>query len=139
MPSLRVLLRIFLILVLCTDGIFGAWATTRMAVNELGRAAQTSASHHRSTRAGGNADTVKLAAQAPSCEKQAGLDPASHHDDCDCGSVSSCTCSCMLTFFPARSVPGFAARHRLASVYPAQPPSPPVSDEISRLFRPPIG
>lgn len=35
MPSLRVLLRMFLILVLCADGILSAQATTRMAVRHI--------------------------------------------------------------------------------------------------------
>ncbi|QWF17089.1 CopL family metal-binding regulatory protein [Lysobacter capsici] len=142
MPSLRVLLRIALILVLCTDGIFSAWAATRMAVNELGRATQSSASHHsNATAAQAKAKAADVAAGVDAGKQTAGHDPASplaHHDDCDCDGLSGCACSCMLTFFPGRNAPLFAAQYLLASAYLAQPLLPPAGEEISRLFRPPI-
>lgn len=142
MPSLRVLLRIALILVLCTDGIFSAWAATRMAVNELGRGTQSSASHHSGTSTAKTEASIADTASGVDKSKQtAGNDPASplaHHDDCDCDGLSGCACSCMLTFFPGRNAPLFAAQHLLASAYLAQPLLPPVGEEISRLFRPPI-
>ena len=64
--------------------------------------------------------------------------PLDHHDDCDCSTVSGCACSCMLTFFPGRNAPLFAAQHTLASVYLAPPLLPPARRQVSRLFRPPI-
>jgi hypothetical protein len=149
MPSLRVLLRIALILVLCTDGIFSAWAATRMAVNELGRNAQSSASHHSNattakaktaavadSTAGNTADNTADAGKQTSSHDPDS--PLAHHDDCDCDGLSGCACSCMLTFFPGRNAPLFAAQHMLASAYLAQPLLAPVGEEISRLFRPPI-
>lgn len=142
MPSLRVLLRIALILVLCTDGIFSAWAATRMAVNELGRGAQSGASHHPGvSNAKAEAAVADNAGGVDKSRQAAGHDPASplaHHDDCDCDGLSGCACSCMLTFFPGRNAPLFAAQHLLASDYLAQPQLPPVGEDISRLFRPPI-
>lgn len=142
MPSLRVLLRIALILVLCTDGIFSAWAATRMAVNELGRGTESSASHHsNATTAKAKAKVADTANGADASKRTADQDPASplaHHDDCDCDGLSGCACSCMLTFFPGRNAPLFAAQHLLASAYLAQPLLPAVDEEISQLFRPPI-
>lgn len=142
MPSLRVLLRIALILVLCTDGIFSAWAATRMAVNELGRGAQSGVSHHPgASLAKAKVKAADAASGADASKQTSGHDPASplaHHDDCDCDGLSGCACSCMLTFFPGRNAPLFAAQHMLASAYLAQPQLPPVGEEISRLFRPPI-
>ena len=132
MPSPRVLLRMLLILVLCADGIFAAWASTRMAVAELGHGASSSVSHHGAakTRAQGFAHEDGTGAPIP--------DPSPHHDDCDCSSLSGCACSCMLTFFPGRNAPLFCAQHTLASMHPAPPLLPPVRHRLSALFRPPI-
>lgn len=151
MPSPRVLLRLLLILVLCTDGIFAAWASTRMAVNELGRTGYSGASHHGAGQAGTAAEKrlakaraddqpgAQVAARARGKAAQgAPAAPLDHHDDCDCSNVSGCACSCMLTFFPGRTTPLFAAQHTLASVYLAPPLLPPARRQVSRLFRPPI-
>ena len=154
MPSPRVLLRLLLILVLCTDGIFAAWASTRMAVNELGRTGYSGVSHHGAGSAGqararaekqlakARAETRPGAQLATATRGKAAQGapaaPLDHHDDCDCSNVSGCACSCMLTFFPGRNAPLFAAQHTLASVYLAPPLLPPARRQISRLFRPPI-
>lgn len=135
MPSSRVLLRMFLILVLCADGIFAAWASTRMAVAELGHGASSSVSHH------GASGPAKAPGQRLAQDDGAGApvpDPSPHHDDCDCSSLSGCTCSCMLTFFPGRNAPLFCAQHTLASMHLAPPLLPPVRHRLSALFRPPI-
>ena len=140
MPSPRVLLRLLLVLVLCTDGIFAAWASTRMAVNELGRTGYSGASHHGAGPAGTAAEKRLAKARADDQPGAQGAPaaPLDHHDDCDCSNVSGCACSCMLTFFPGRNAPLFAAQHTLASVYLAPPLLPPARRQVSRLFRPPI-
>jgi len=145
MPSSRVLLRMVLILVLCADGIFAAWASTRMAVAELGHGAYSGAAHH-SADAKTRGAVREIADEGGSERRGAtgsgvaghGSDPSIHHDDCDCGGLSGCACSCMLTFFPGRNAPLFAAQHTLAAAYLAPPLLPPVPHRISPLFRPPI-
>ncbi|HEX7802834.1 MAG TPA: CopL family metal-binding regulatory protein [Pseudoxanthomonas sp.] len=134
MPSIRLLLRIFLILVLCADGTTGAWAATRMATNQASQANQASAGAKSKSGCDTDNSHDKTSASAPTA-------PASgqdQHDDCDCGSDASCACGCMLTFHPGRTAPLFAAQHALMSVHPAQPLLPVVPTQVSRLFRPPI-
>ena len=130
MPPLRVLLRWFLILVLCTDGIAAAWAGTRMATASVAHAtaARTSAIQRDRT-------------QTADCEEQAERGaPArqGEHHECDC-SVTGCTCNCMLTFYPQRQASLFAAHPTLVAVYLPPPLLPAVRHQISRVFRPPIG
>ncbi len=160
MPSPRVLLRIVLIFVLCTDAVLGAWASTRMAVQGLQHAGAVAgegahpASH--SARPGRSwaqeretpRDSVRgfadqglqtLQALAAQCDLPEPGDSAHPHEDCDCGGGGACACSCMLTFFPGAVPPAFAARHDLASQYLAPPLLPAVGQGPSRLFRPPIG
>ena len=144
MPSPRVLLRLLLILVLCADGIFAAWASTRMAVAELGHAASSAASHHGASgpaKARASAAGRDLAHDdgAPPRIADPGQPNPDHHDDCDCSGLSGCACSCMLTFFPGRNAPLFSPQHALASVYLAPPLLPPARHRLSPLFRPPIG
>lgn len=130
MPPLRVLLRWFLILVLCTDGIAVAWAGTRMATASVAHAIAIPAS---AIGREGN--------QVADCETQAERDaPArqGEHHECDC-SVTGCACNCMLTFYPERREPLFAAHHALVAVYLPPPLLPAVRHQISRVFRPPIG
>jgi hypothetical protein len=130
-PSIRHLLRIFLILVLCADGTTGAWAATRMATNQASQAGQASAA----TKSKSDCDTSASHGKKPASAPAAGQD---QHDGCDCGSDASCACGCMLTFHPGRTAPLFAAQHALMSVHPAQPLLPVVPTQVSRLFRPPI-
>ena len=134
MPSIRLLLRICLIVALCADGVTGAWAATRMAVNQASQANQTSGAK---TKSGCDTDAThrKAPASVPATTPAQDQD---EHEDCDCGGSASCTCGCMLTFHPGRTTPLFAAQHALVSVYLAQPLLPAVHTEVSRLFRPPI-
>lgn len=134
MPSIRLLLRIFLIVVLCADATTGAWAATRMAVNRASQADHANAGAKSKSDCDTNDSHDKTSVSAPTA-------PASgqdQHEDCDCGSDASCACGCMLTFHPGRTAPLFAAQHALTSVHPAQRLLPVVPAQISRLFRPPI-
>jgi len=131
-PSIRHLLRIFLIIVLCADGTTGAWAATRMATNQASHAGQASAGAKSKSGCDTSANHDKASASAPAAPA-AGQD---QHDGCDCD--ASCACGCMLTFHPGRTAPLFAAQHALMSVHLAQPLLPVVPTQISRLFRPPI-
>lgn len=130
MPSMPHLLRIFLILALCADGVTGAWAATRMAVKQ---ASQTNLA--AGTKAKSDCDT------GASHRKESATTPAQdqdEHEDCDCGTSASCACGCMLTFHPGRTAPLFAAQHALVSVYLAPPLLPAVHTGVSWVFRPPI-
>lgn len=130
MPSMRHLLRIFLILALCADGVTGAWAATRMAVKQ---ASQTNLAAGTKAKAGCDTDASnhKAPTSTPAQEQD-------EHEDCDCGTSASCACGCMLTFHPGRTTPLFAAQHALVSVYLAPPLLPAVHTEVSWVFRPPI-
>lgn len=139
MPSIRLLLRICLIVALCADGVTGAWAATRMAVNQASQAHQidgTKAKSDCDTSSSHRKASASTPATAPA-QDQATQDQ-DEHEDCDCGGSASCACGCMLTFHPGRTTPLFAAQHALVSVYLAQPLLPAVHTEVSRLFRPPI-
>ncbi|WP_425494174.1 CopL family metal-binding regulatory protein [Lysobacter soli] len=123
------LLRWVLILVLCTDGVATAWAGTQMAAASVA---------HATTRT--SAVQREGAALADCEEKSESGSPsgAREQHDCDC-SVTGCTCNCMLTFYPQRVAPLFAAHHTLVAVNLPPPLLPSVRHEISRVFRPPIG
>lgn len=141
MPPVRHLLRIFLILALSADGITGAWAATRMAVNQASQAqAQTLAGEK--AKPGCETDKVSRRTSAAT-PAQAPVQMLEHdqddHEDCDCGDHVSCVCGCMLTFFPVRATTLFAAQHALTSMHLTQPLLPALHPEVSRRFRPPIG
>lgn len=138
--SIRLLLRLVLITVLCLDGAASAWAATRMAVDDLAVAGSAGgASGHRQHDGQARPDRG-----APACTADDGWltgDPTdgNHHDDCDCGSATTCACSCVLTFYPGRTAPLFAAQHALDAPYLSPPLLPAVRSGVSRVFRPPIG
>lgn len=126
------LLRLFLIFVLCVGGAANAWASARMAVEGFAHAAAAKAG-------------AKAAAD-PSCDEQDGPRDAAERGgqadpqhDCDCGGQSACACSCALTFFPDNAPIPFAAQHALASVYAGRLKTLTARNEISPVFRPPIG
>jgi hypothetical protein len=139
MPSFRVLLRMFLILVLCADGILSAQATTRMAVQHIPPPGSVSGSHnvHDGSRIGERAKISNDCNKILPGGKKAGQ---ADQDDyrCDC-STTSCDCSCVLRLFTGRVPVIFAAQHALTSTYLPTPHLPPLRRQVSRLFRPPIG
>jgi hypothetical protein len=143
MPSLRVLLRMFLILVLCADGILSAQATTRMAVRHIPPPGSVAGSHTvHGVRTGEGVRSNERVKISNDCNKnfggkQAGQGDQSDHR-CDC-STTSCDCSCVLTFFAGRVPVIFAAQHALNSTHLPTPDLPPLRRQVSRLFRPPIG
>lgn len=131
MPSAPSLLRAFLILVLCAEGMLGAWASTRMAVNAVAHAATPAGQ-----AAGEGASEDCEERDASGAARQ---DGQSAHHDCDCGGQAACACSCMLAFYPHGGGVLFAAQHALASVYSGALPEHHPQATVSRLFRPPIG
>ena len=139
MPSLRVLLRMFLILALCADGILSAQATTRMAVRHIPPPGAVNGTHsvHGGARVNERAKISNDCNKILPGGKQAGQGDQNDHQ-CDC-STTSCDCSCVLTFFAGRVPVIFAARHALTSTYLPTPELPPLRRQVSRLFRPPIG
>ncbi len=139
--SIRLLLRLVLITILCLDGTASAWAATRMAIDDLAVAgdAGTGSDRHRQ-----HDEQATPERDAPARIADAGGlagDPpkGDHHEDCDCGSATTCACSCVLTFYPGRTAPLFAAQHALDVPYLIPPLVPEVRSGASRLFRPPIG
>jgi hypothetical protein len=139
--SIRLLLRLVLITVLCLDGAASAWAATRMAVADLAAIddGESGQGGHRQ-----HDEQAKPDRGAAACTADTGWltgDPTNgnHHDDCDCGSTTSCACSCVLTFYPGRTAPLFAAQHVLDAPYLNPPLLPEVRSGVSRVFRPPIG
>lgn len=156
MPPLRLLLRILLIAVLCMDGISSAWAATRMAMNDAESAAILDGMRVENERDGDHGRHVQAKAKA-AAKWQAGKPVAtggaclidegaaggggggSHHDGCDCGSATTCACSCVLTFYPGRGAALFAAQHALDAPDLVPPLLPEVRSTVSRVFRPPIG
>lgn len=117
MPSLRVLLRMFLILVLCADGILSAQATTRMAVRHIPPPGAVNGTHsvHGGARVNERAKISNDCNKIRPDGKQAGQGDQNDHQ-CDC-STTSCDCSCVLTFFAGRVPVIFAAQHALTSTY----------------------
>lgn len=124
------LLRLFLIFVLCVGGAVNAWASTHMAMEGVAHAASAA-----KASADASADCEEDSAPA-ALEK--GNDSGLQHD-CDCGGQSACSCSCALTFFPDNSPVPFAAQHALASIYAGRLKTLSPRNEISPVFRPPIG
>lgn len=139
MPSLRVLLRMFLILVLCTNGILSAQATTRMAVRHIPPPGSVGGSHsfHNGARPDKRAEISDDCNEFLTAGKKAGQAGQGDHR-CDC-STTACDCSCVLTFYTGRVPVIFAAQHALTSTYLPTPDLPPLRRQVSRLFRPPIG
>jgi len=131
MPSAPSLLRAFLIFVLCTEGMLGAWASTRMAVNAVAHAAAADGQ-----TAGEAASEDCEEGDTPGAARQDGQ--AAHHD-CDCNGQAACACNCMFAFYPHGGGVLFAAQHRLASVYSGALPEHHPQAAVSRVFRPPIG
>ena len=123
------LLRLFLIFVLCVGGAVNAWASTHMAAENIAHAAaaKTTADASADCEEDGQRDTAKK-----------GNDSGLQHD-CDCGGQSACACSCALTFFPNNTPVPFAAQHLLASVYADRLNTLSPRNDISPVFRPPIG
>ncbi len=139
--SIRLLLRLVLITVLCLDGAASAWAATRMAVDDLASAGEAGGAGGRH---GQHDEQARPDRGAPACMADSGWlsgDPTNgnHHDDCDCGGTTTCACSCVLTFYPGRTAPLFAAQHVLDAPYLNPPLLPEVRSGVSRVFRPPIG
>ncbi|WP_454831011.1 CopL family metal-binding regulatory protein [Pseudoxanthomonas wuyuanensis] len=128
MPSAKSLLRVLLIFVLCTEGILGAWASTRMAIGAIA---------HADAAAAAGQGTVEDCEDGSAADRQQNGDSTAHQD-CDCGSQAFCGCSCMVTFYPLGGGVLFAAQHALASVYLSTLRTHSVRNEISPVFRPPI-
>jgi hypothetical protein len=124
------LLRLFLIFVLCVGGAVNAWASTHMAVENI---AHTIAAANSTADAGADCEEDNPGDIA---EKANG---SGLQHDCDCGGQSACSCSCALTFFPDNALVPFAAQHALASVYAGRLKTLTARNEISPVFRPPIG
>lgn len=139
MPTLRVLLRMLLILAFCADGILGAQATTRMAVKHIPPPGSGPVGQHP-VHAPRSAERVQ---ESNNCNRivagarKAAPDGQGGHD-CDCN-PASCECSCVLTFYTGRVPAIFAAQHALTTIYLPPPALPPLQRQVSRLFRPPIG
>lgn len=120
-------LRLFLIFVLCTGGAVSAWASTRMAAISAVRAMSSSAQAGTEAPRDCEEDGVRDSGQ------KSGEEGSQH--GCDCGSG----CSCVLTFFAGDTDVLFAAQHKLASIYSGTLTTHPVRNDISPVFRPPIG
>ena len=76
MPSAKSLLRVLLIFVLCTEGILGAWASTRMAIGAIA---------HADAAAAAGQGTVEDCEDGSAADRQQNGDSTAHQD-CDCGS-----------------------------------------------------
>lgn len=139
MPFPTILLRTFLIFVLCTNGTVNAWAATSMVVQRAGHSKATAAGDHVAAKAAAECDTKRTIADA-SAEKFAGNQAGGQqgaHDACDC--TSQACCDCVLTFFTVGGATLFAAQHSLSVRYLALRPVQPVLGDLSPVFRPPIG
>jgi hypothetical protein len=124
------LLRLFLIFVLCVGGAVNAWASTHMALEGAAHAAAAA-----KMTSDASADCEE---DSPLAGSERGNDSRLQHD-CDCGGQSVCACSCALTFFPDNAPLPFAAQHALVSVYAGRLKTLTARNEISPVFRPPIG
>lgn len=128
MPSAKSLLRVLLIFVLCTEGVLGTWASTRMAIGAIA---------HSGASAVAGQETAEDCEDGSAADTQQN-DGNAAHQDCDCGSRAFCGCSCMLTFYPPGGTVLFIAQHALASVHAGTQRTQVVRNEISPVFRPPI-
>ena len=125
------LLRLFLIFVLCVGGAVNAWASTHMALEGVAHAATTA-----KTSGDASADCEE---DGPRAASEKGKNDSGLQHDCDCGGQSACSCSCALTFFPDNAPVPFSAQHLLASVYTDRLNTLSPRNDISPVFRPPIG
>lgn len=134
MPPLRVLARILLVLLLLADGVLGARAATLMAAQHAtgGDDADTGHAAHRTDVERGS-DCLKRT-KAPATE-EAHADP---FEECGCLDGRSCTCNCLLLFYPDGIVLLFWSQ-RSSSAYLATASLGPPRLPMSRVFRPPIG
>ncbi len=139
MPFPTILLRTFLIFVLCANGTANAWAATSMVVQRAGHSKATAAGDHAAAKAAADCDTKRTLPDGASgifAGKPAG-EPDTAQNACDC--TSQACCDCVLTFFTVGGATLFAAQHSLSVRYLALQPVQPVLGDLSPVFRPPIG
>ncbi len=129
----RFWLPLLLICVLAAEGVLGAWAGARMAM-------ETAASVAANTEAGAvdpDCEPAKpVLAKTHGDHGRGGVPP--HHTDCTCVDSTSCECVCVLVLYPPTSVKLFAGTHPPISLDTALPVLELPASKLSRVFRPPI-
>lgn len=127
----RFWLPLLLICVLAAEGVLGAWAGARMAVESLAEVAAD----------GVVPDADCAPEEPPPATAHAGHGndgSARHHADCTCVDSMSCECVCVLVLYPPTRMALFAGTHPPASPDTALPVLELPASKLSRVFRPPI-
>ena len=129
----RLWLPLLLICVLAAEGVLGAWAGARMAM-------ETVASVATDTGTGAvdpDCEPAKpVLAQTHGDHGRGTMPP--HHSDCTCVDSTGCECVCVLVLYPPTSVKLFAGTHPPVSLDTALPVLELPASKLSRVFRPPI-
>ena len=128
----RFWLPLLLICVLAAEGVLGAWAGARMAMDVVAGIAAD----------GGGATDADC---APAQPVQAKTHPAHgkpggtlHDNDCSCLDSMGCECVCVLALYPPTTVALFAGAYPPVSLDTALPVLQLPASKLSRVFRPPI-
>ncbi|WP_460133949.1 CopL family metal-binding regulatory protein [Stenotrophomonas geniculata] len=130
-------LPLLLMAVLLSEGIFGAWAGTRMALHGAG-------GQNSSARVQGGCQvtprtTVGAPAAAHASHEQAPAAAGSGHEDhCTCVEASGCDCRCLLSLYPPMPPLLLATAHPRITLDLALPSLILPASKLSRVFRPPI-
>ncbi|MCD9085837.1 CopL family metal-binding regulatory protein [Stenotrophomonas sp. SY1] len=127
----RFWLPLLLICVFAAEGVLGAWAGTRMAVEAVAVAADGSVALDA------DCEPVKPvpAKTHPGHGKSGEI---THHSDCTCVDSMGCECVCVLALYPPTTVALFAGAYPPVSLDTALPVLQLPASKLSRVFRPPI-
>lgn len=128
-------LPLLLMAVLVFEGIFGAWAGTRMALHAVDGIAAEQAPAKPGCETAKRSRAVGLASAGHSRHERGVADPA---DDCSCVDSTGCECRCVLSLYPPIALALLAPAHPAVSLDIALPPLTLPASKLSRVFRPPI-
>ncbi|WP_425605107.1 CopL family metal-binding regulatory protein [Stenotrophomonas hibiscicola] len=134
----RAWLSLLLLVVLLFEGVFGAWAVTRMVTDVqpvAGGADQLPRECESTDRSrSASAETLVHSGHGKSRPPHGSSEPA----DCTCADVGDCECSCMLGLYPPMAVALLSTAHPPISLDMALPAPILPASKLSRVFRPPI-
>ncbi|HDS1219237.1 CopL family metal-binding regulatory protein [Stenotrophomonas sp. TWI143] len=128
-------LPLLLMAVLLFEGVFGAWAGTRMALpggDAAGSAGRAIAGCQATPRSAAPASGHTRHDQAPVAAGDV------HKDHCSCVDAAGCDCRCLLSLYPPMPSPLLPSAHPRIALDIALPALILPASKLSRVFRPPI-
>ncbi|MCL7715233.1 CopL family metal-binding regulatory protein [Stenotrophomonas mori] len=129
----RCWLPLLLICVLAAEGVLGAWAGGRMALDAL-----ASVADGRGGAAAAECSPVVPATSAVPAHAGHGGRLDGGAGDCTCVDAMGCECVCVLALYPPTTVALFAGRYPPVAFDAAVPAPQLPASKLSRVFRPPI-